>query len=139
MTKFNEEITKQIIENHASGLTIKDCAAIAGIHRTLLHKWIKRGKEAKSGKYHDFYLAMKKARAEFIKVQLQRIAESKDWRASRYLLQTVDPENYVITEKQAVKAEVDESKGFENLINAFEESKKQWKEYKNEQNKQRGE
>ena len=60
MVKFSEDTCKCLIENHGKGLPIKDCADIAGIDRTLVYKWMDKGKKAKKGKYHDFYLDMQK-------------------------------------------------------------------------------
>ena len=106
MAKFNEETCKCIVENYSEGLTITDCADIAGVARETVHRWIKKGKKARSGKYKQFYLDMKQARAKFKKHHHMKIAESKDWKASQYLLQVTDSETYVVTEKKQVNADV---------------------------------
>ena len=66
-----------------------------------------KGKNAKSGKYRDFYLDMQKAKSKFIAHHQLKIAESKDWRASQYLLQVTDTDQFVITEKKQVEANIE--------------------------------
>ena len=83
----------------------KDCADIAGIDRTTVYKWLDKGKVAKRGKYRDFYVDMQRARAKFKAHHLQKIANSQSWMASQYLLQCVDPDEYVVAEKQKIESE----------------------------------
>lgn len=104
--KFNDEITKEIIKLYEEGIPLKYCASAVGIDRTTIYRWVEKGKKAKSGKYHDFYLNMQRARASFIAHHQQKIAENKDWRASQYLLQVTSPDVYVVTEQTEVKSEV---------------------------------
>ena len=87
-------------------MPIKYCADAAGIHRKTIYDWMKKGKEAKSGKYHQFFLDMQKARSKFISFHLQKIASNKSWMASQYLLQVTDPEVYVVAEKKEIEADV---------------------------------
>ena len=105
MVKFSEDTCKCLVENHGKGLPIKDCADIAGIDRTLVYKWMDKGKKAKKGKYHDFYVDMQKARAKFKSHHLQKISNSNSWMASQYLLQCVDPDEFVVAEKQKIESE----------------------------------
>lgn len=105
MVKFNEDTCKCLVENHGKGLPIKDCADIAGIDRTTVYKWLDKGKVAKRGKYRDFYVDMQRARAKFKAHHLQKIANSQSWMASQYLLQCVDPDEYVVAEKQKIESE----------------------------------
>ena len=106
ITKFNEETCKCLVDNYSKGLTITDCANIAGIDRRTVHRWIEKGEKARSGKYKQFYLEMQKAKSKFQEHHLRKIAEAKDWRASQYLLQVTDSETYVVTEKKQVNADV---------------------------------
>ena len=64
-----------------------------------------KGEKAKSGKYRDFYLDMQKARAKFILYHQRKIANSPSWMASQYLMQCVDPDEYVVAEKQKIESE----------------------------------
>ena len=106
ITKFNEETCKCLVDNYSKGLTITDCANIAGIDRRTVHRWIEKGEKARSGKYKQFYLEMQKAKSKFKEHHLRKIAEAKDWRTSQYLLQVTDSETYVVTEKKQVNADV---------------------------------
>lgn len=133
LKKFNEETCQIIVENYSKGLPITDCAAIAGIDRRTIYRWMEKGKNSKRGKYNDFYKAMQRARAKFKAHHLQKIANSKHWTASQYLLQCVDPGEFVIAEKQKIEAQIDQQvqhKGFENLIEAFDASKREWDKHK---------
>ena len=135
MAKFNEEICKELIIAHENGLPKNACASIVGINRRTLYDWLKKGEKAKSGKYHDFYLRWLKAEARFQAYHLKKINDSKSWTASQYLLQVTDPETFVIAEKQQVEAQIDQQvqhKGFENLIEAFDASKREWDKHKRE-------
>lgn len=105
MVKFSEDTRKCLVENHGKGLPIKDCADIAGIDRTLVYKWMDKGKKSKKGKYHDFYVDMQRARAKFKAHHMQKISNSKSWMASQYLLQCVDPDEFVVAEKQKIESE----------------------------------
>ena len=105
MVKFSEDTCKCLIENHGKGLPIKDCADIAGISRQTVYEWMRKGETAKRGKYHDFYVDMQRARAKFKSHHLQKIGNSKSWMASQYLLQCVDPDEYVVAEKQKIESE----------------------------------
>ena len=105
MAKFNEDTCKCIVENYSEGLTITDCADIAGVARETVHRWMQKGEAARSGKYRQFYLDMLKARAKFKKHHHMKIANSKSWMASQYLLQVTDRETYVVAEKKEIEAE----------------------------------
>ena len=93
------------MESHSEGLPLKYCADIAGVDRRTIYNWMDRGEKAKSGKYRDFYLDMQKARAKFILHHQRKIANSKSWMASQYLIQCVDPDEYVVAEKQKIESE----------------------------------
>ena len=106
MAKFNEEICNELCQYREEGLDMKYCADLAGIHRNTLTNWINKGKKAKSGKYHDFFLRWKRATAKYIRLHQNHIAESNSWLAHQYLLQVTDPELYVVAEKQEMEAKV---------------------------------
>ena len=105
-SKFNEDACTCLTENYEKGLPLKYCADIAGVARSTVYNWMEKGKQSKRGKYHDFYLDMQRAKSKFIAHHQLKIAESKDWRASQYLLQVTDTEKYVVTEKKQVQADV---------------------------------
>ena len=93
------------MESHSEGLPLKYCADIAGVDRRTIYNWMDKGEKAKSGKYRDFYLDMQRARAKFILHHQRTIANSPSWMASQYLIQCVDPDEYVVAEKQKIESE----------------------------------
>lgn len=104
-TKFTEEVCQCLIDNYSKGMPLKYCADAAGINRKTIYDWMKKGEKAKSGKYHQFYKDMQKAKSKFISHHLQKIANSQSWMASQYLLQCVDPDEFVVAEKQKIESE----------------------------------
>lgn len=106
MAKFSKEICDCLIENYGKGVPLKYCADAAGIHRNTVTNWMNKGEKAKSGKYHDFYLEMQRAKSKFISKNMQDIYDNKDWRAKQYLLQVTDSEQFVVQEKQEIRADV---------------------------------
>ena len=105
-TKFNEQICEELCAVHSEGLPQKSCADLVGIDRKTLYNWIQKGKNAKSGKYRQFYLNWIRAAAKFEREHLGHIADSSSWLAHQYLLQVKDPEQYVVAEKQEMETTV---------------------------------
>jgi len=105
--KFNEEIVEKLCTAHENGLPQKACAQYCGIDRKTLYRWLKKGEEAKRGKYRDFYMKWQKANAKFQLYHLKKINDSQSWMASQYLLQVTDPDAYVVAEKQQIEANVE--------------------------------
>lgn len=106
MAKFNEQICEELCSLHAEGLPQKSCADLVGINRRTLYDWIQKGKNAKSGKYRQFYINWIKAAAKFEREHLGHIRDSSSWLAHQYLLQVKDPETYVVAEKQEMETTV---------------------------------
>jgi len=105
--KFSEEIVERLCTAHENGLPQKACAQLCGIDRRTLYRWLKKGEEAKSGRYREFYLKWQKANAKFQLYHLKKINDSQSWMASQYLLQVTDPDSYVVAEKQQIEANVE--------------------------------
>ena len=63
-TKLDNRTKNLIFIGVRLGLTYADAAQAAGIHRSTFHRWIAKGKSAKSGVYRDFCDALDKANAE---------------------------------------------------------------------------
>ena len=106
VTKFNQEICNDLCELHSQGLPKERCAYIVGINRKTLYRWLKKGEKAKSGKYRQFYLQWMKSEAEYELMHLGHINESTSWLAHQYMLQVMDPERYVVAEKQEMEANI---------------------------------
>lgn len=99
MTKFNETIAEQILINYENGLPLKHASSLVGVNPSTVWRWRKKGEKAKSGKYHDFYLKMLKARAKFIAYHLNILNSSDNDATHRYLLEVTDPDNFLLKTK----------------------------------------
>lgn len=106
MTKFTPELAMDLCTARENGLPVKDCADFIGIHRDTVYRWLKKGENAKSGRYREFYKNWVKATSKFKLYHLKKINDSKDWRASQYLLSVTDPETFNTHNWRNVKAEV---------------------------------
>ena len=58
MVKFSEDLCQCLIEFYSNGTPLKYCADAVGVRRETVYLWMNKGKKAKSGKYHEFYLEM---------------------------------------------------------------------------------
>lgn len=107
MVKFSEEVCSIILDARSSGMSMVECAGLAGISDRTLHRWLEKGEKAKKGKYRDFYFAYLKANLEFMKYHRDKIAKHKDWHASQYLLQVNESGKYNQTQKVESKVEAE--------------------------------
>lgn len=63
-TKLCDRTKGLILVGIRLGLTYEDAAQAAGVHRSTFHRWMQKGKSAKSGVYRDFCDALERANAE---------------------------------------------------------------------------
>jgi hypothetical protein len=88
-TKLTPEVHARVVKAIRAANYFKPAAEAAGISEATFHRWMKEGKKAARGKYHDFHEAVKQAQAE-VEVELAaRIlkAAGEDWRAALTLLE----------------------------------------------------
>lgn len=107
--KINEQVIKDLCTAHENGLAIKYCAGLVGIHPDTVTAWKKRGEEEPEGIYHDFYIQWSIAHSKFIAYHQGKINDARDWRASRYLLEVSEPDDYVVERRIRAKADVNNS------------------------------
>lgn len=121
-------------------------ALLAGINRVTLHRWIERGEKAKSGKYRKFADDVERAKARGQQKLIDhirdtgslglfqeetRVVESDkgttttkivkrvvDWRASAWLLERMNPEDWGAKDNTAQGGEDDNSEIQSNLEEA---------------------
>ena len=88
-SKFTAPVKNRIIEALRAGTTYEIAAQYAGISRSTLYEWIKKGEKASTGTYRTFYDNIKKAEAEGAVVHLGTISQAskKDWKAAAWLLE----------------------------------------------------
>jgi len=88
-SKFTAPVKTRIIEALRAGTTYEIAAQYAGISRSTLYEWIKKGEQTTTGSYRTFYDNIKKAEAEGAVVHLGTISQAskKDWKAAAWLLE----------------------------------------------------
>ncbi len=92
--KFCKKICDEIIVNYSNGMPLKYACELAGVHPTTVTKWKKKGEEDENSKFHQFYLDMKKAKANYIIYHLNFLNKSKSDSTHKYLLSIADPEYF---------------------------------------------
>jgi transposase len=96
-SKLTTEIKQQIGKSVALGMTYTLAAASAGITYQTLNKWLKKGKNAKSGKYFEFYKHINKCNADAALKFLERLREAldaEDYRVCMWILERRFPGSY---------------------------------------------
>lgn len=77
-------------------LSLRDCAESAGLEPDTVYGWMETGKKADNGPYRDFFLEVKRARADGSKMLLARIAKAgqdpKHWQANAAILAMTEPQ-----------------------------------------------
>lgn len=88
-SKLTPEIQEKIVQAIRAGNYIETAAAYAGIDKTTLYDWLKRGARAKTGKYREFSNAVEKAlaEAEVRDVAIIAKAAEKHWQAAAWRLE----------------------------------------------------
>ena len=106
-SKISKKICKRIIEGRSAGLTKERCADLVGIHPNTLRNWLDKGEKAKSGIARQFYLDWQEADVKFEMLELQRIMDSKDWRAHQFVLWANFGDRYIMPSKAEAKVEAE--------------------------------
>lgn len=136
--RYNKKTCDEIYNLISTGVPIKQTCAIVGINRDTYYRWYNNGKEDPESKYYPFYQRMEKAKANAIAARVKRIndaGKAGTWQADAWYLERIDPEHFGRKDKVEVDANAKvENKSFDNLIRAFEESKKQWQERRTSSN-----
>ena len=96
-SKFTPEVTEIIIKALQIGATYKDAAEAAGVDYDTYNNWIQEGKTAKSGKFFEFFGAVRKSEAQARLNYLSTIAQAAakgDWKAAEAFLKRRDRANW---------------------------------------------
>ena len=89
-TKLNKARKDAIVEALEMGATYQIASENAGVSKSTLWNWLKRGEEEKTGNFSDFLNAVKKAEAKSALKALRTIniaSNEGDWKASAFLLE----------------------------------------------------
>lgn len=134
-TKLTDKLCDEICNDIKAGVPIKHASVAHGITDATFYNWYNKGKVAKSGKFKIFHDKVEEAKSIAITLRARRIykAGEMSWQADAWWLERVDPDNFGRKDKVHVDAKTKiESRSFDNLIRAFEESKKEWKQRQEE-------
>lgn len=117
-SKLTPELQERICNYIENGYTVEQACALSGIGETTYYRWLQTGRKAKTGKYREFWEAVKKA---------EKIAESKylaiitraavgdpekkvkgDWKAAAWYLERRNPQQFARRDflRQDVNAKV---------------------------------
>ncbi len=122
MVKFNDERKNIILKARENGLNICDCAILANVDESTLHRWLKKGKTAKSGKYRQFYLDFKYSEVKNKLYHLKKIQDDKSWQSSAWYVERKYPEEYGRKDSFNVQADVKTQQEI-NLSEKFDDDK----------------
>ena len=96
-TKLTPETQKRIVDALRIGATRLDAALSAGVSYDSFNGWYNAGKQAKSGRYFQFFQAVDQAEGEarlrYTSV-IARAANDGDWRAALEYLKRRDRQNW---------------------------------------------
>ena len=95
-TKLNQKAQERICEAVRAGNYIVVSARCAGIHYDTLREWVKRGEREKTGAYHEFSEALKKAESdsEMHAVSMVQLAILGNWQAAMTYLERRYPDRW---------------------------------------------
>ena len=89
-TKLNDGTQAKFIQGLKLGLTYELAAKYAGVDRTTIFNWMKRGQEDAEGIYFDFFHAVKAAEgicAAQCMTRIMRAAEAGQWQAAGWIME----------------------------------------------------
>ena len=131
--KLTDRLCDEICNDIKAGVPIKHASIAHGISESTFYNWFDKGRDAKSGKFRKFYDKIQEAKSVAITLRARRIykAGEDNWQADAWWLERVDPDNFGRKDNLNIhsKSEI-EHKGFQNLIEAFDASKKEWDKHK---------
>jgi transposase len=108
-TKLTPELQAKICDAIRAGNYLETAAAFAGINKTTLHRWLRRGANAHQGAYHAFSRAVDKAFADSEArdvALISKAAAEGSWQAAAWRLERRFPERWGRREQHRVEAQV---------------------------------
>lgn len=79
----------------SEGATFQVAAELCGLQIFQLRRWLRRGIEGEHTACVELYVRLRKARADVMSYLARRIKKNQDWKAGRYLLQSLERQRYV--------------------------------------------
>lgn len=96
-SKMTPRIIAKICDALAIGATYKSAAQYAGISECTFHNWMKKGRKARYGRFHDFVQDVEEAKGRAkigALASIAKAAKDGDWKAAKWLLERREPEGY---------------------------------------------
>lgn len=96
-TKLTPETQKRIVDGIRMGATYELASQYGGVAYNTFNEWMKAGEGAQSGRYRDFYEAVKKAEGEAAigwLAKIEKAASDGEWQAAAWKLERRYPQNY---------------------------------------------
>jgi hypothetical protein len=96
LPKLTPDVEQRVVEALRLGNVRRHAAALAGIHRATLFRWLAKGRKQRRGIYRDFCDAIKKAEGEAIALNMASIqtASHRSWQAAAWWLERRYSEQY---------------------------------------------
>lgn len=94
--KLTKKMQEGICKDISEGVPILYACQRHGICQSTFYTYYRKGEEAQSGKYRDFYNAIEEAKAEAIAFHAKQIhkASFQTWQASAWWLERTCPESF---------------------------------------------
>jgi len=89
-TKLNEATKMKFLQGLKLGLTYDLAASYAGVDRTTIYNWMRRGQDEDEGIYVDFFNAVKQSEglcAAQCMTRIIRAAENGQWQAAGWIME----------------------------------------------------
>ena len=95
-TKLNQKAQERICEAVRAGNYLAVSARCAGIHYDTLREWVQRGEREKTGAYHEFSEALKKAESDSEEYAVKMVVSAmpKNWAAAMTYLERRYPDKW---------------------------------------------
>jgi hypothetical protein len=95
-SKLTPEVQKRLVEAIKAGNYYEAACGFAGIHYSTFREWMIKGEKAKSGKFREFYEAIKKAENE---AEVRMVAQwqqhmPENWQAIATFLERRYPDRW---------------------------------------------
>jgi hypothetical protein len=104
-SKLTEELMINLFNVIAAGNYYEAACAYVGIHYDTFRAWIVKGEQAKSGKYHEFSEAIKKAesQAEIRMIQEWQAQMPTNWQAIATFMERRYPDRWSKQDKSKIE------------------------------------
>jgi len=104
-TKLTPELQDKLVEYLSAGNYTCVACGLVGIHVSTFCRWMSIGEKAKSGKYREFYEAIKKAEAAREATWIKYIDSDPSWQSKAWLLERRYPERWGKKETRTIETD----------------------------------